>query len=86
MEKIINFLNYNELFKTYENIEKNILNEKEFKNELLLQIKNNIIKYPFIFNKNNENNNEYILENKNYDDNFFIYFLPNRKFTNNNNK
>jgi len=76
MEKIINYLNYNELYKTYKNIENDILNTTEFKNELLLKIKNNIIKYPFDFNKINENNNEYILENKNYDNNFLFISYP----------
>ena len=75
MEKIINNLNYNEIIKTYENIEKNILNQTEFKNELLLQLKNNIKNYPLNFNENNNNEN-FILENKNYNNDFLFISYP----------
>jgi len=78
MEKIINNLNYNEIIKTYENIEKNILNQTEFKNELLIQLKNNIKNYPLNFNENNNNNENkiFILENKNYNNDFLFISYP----------
>ena len=77
MEKIINYLNYNEIIKTYENIEKNILNQTEFKNELLLQLKNNIKNYPLNFNENINNENKiFILENKNYNNDFLFISYP----------
>ena len=75
MEKIINNLNYNEIIKTYENIEKNILNQTDFKNELLIQLKNNIKNYPLNFNENNNNEN-FILENKNYNNDFLFISYP----------
>ena len=77
MEKIINYLNYNEIIKTYENIEKNILNQTEFKNELLIQLKNNIKNYPLNFNENINNENKiFILENKNYNNDFLFISYP----------
>ena len=77
MEKIINNLNYNEIIKTYENIEKNILNQTEFKNELLIQLKNNIKNYPLNFNENINNENKiFILENKNYNNDFLFISYP----------
>ena len=77
MEKKINYLNHNEIIKTYENIEKNILNQTEFKNELLLQLKNNIKNYPLNFNENINNENKiFILENKNYNNDFLFISYP----------